>query len=136
MPISRAKPLLEYVLSGGDKQKPEHPGFDSFFVSGRLAEALKLPPMGYLVTEVEAGSAAAAAGLKGAEQEVILGNYRIPWGGDFIVAVDGRRVSSRRFLQQAYGLKRGGDDMALTIVRGTQEREIVVKLRAQDLKLL
>jgi S1-C subfamily serine protease len=64
-----------------------------------------------------------------------LGNYRIPWGGDFIVAVDGRRVSSRRFLQQAYGLKRGGDEMRLTVIRGTEEREIVVKLRAQNLRL-
>jgi S1-C subfamily serine protease len=135
MPISRAKPLLEYVLSGGEKQKPEHPGFESFFVSGRLALALKLPPAGYLVTEIEAGSAAAAAGLRGAEREVIFGNYRIPWGGDFIVAVDGRRVSSRRFLQQAYGLKRGGDEMKLTVIRGTEEREIVVKLRAQNLRL-
>ena len=135
MPVSRAKPLLEYVLSGGEKQKPEDPGFDSFFLSGRLAQALKLPPAGYLVTEVEAGSAAAEAGLKGAEREVILGNYRIPWGGDFIVAVDGRRVSSRRFLQQAYGLKRGGDEIRLTVVRGTEELEVVVRLRAQRLRL-
>ncbi len=136
MPISRAQPLLEYVMSGGDKKKPEQPGFESFFVSGSLAEALKLPPAGYLVTKVLPGSAAAEAGLKGAEREVILGNYRIPWGGDFIVAVDGRRVSSKRFLQQAYGLKRGGDEMKLTIMRGTEEREIVIKLRAQNLKLL
>ena len=123
------------MLSGGEKQKPENPGFDSFFVSGALAQALKLPPAGYLVTEIEAGSAAAEAGLKGAEREVILGNYRIPWGGDFIVAVDGRRVSSRRFLQQAYGLKRGGDELRLTVVRGEEEREIVIKLRSHRLRL-
>jgi len=45
-------------------------------------------------------------------------------------------VSSKRFLQQAYGLKRGGDEMRLTVIRGTEEREIVVKLRAHNLKLL
>lgn len=135
MPISRAQPLLEYVRSGGDRQKPEHPGFTSFFVTGRLAQALKLPPAGFLITEIEPGSAAAEAGLRGAEQEVVLGNYRIPWGGDFVISVDGRRVSSQRFLRQSFDLKRGGDEMRLTVIRGTEELEIVIQLHSQDMRL-
>lgn len=135
MPISRAQPLLEYVRSGGDRQKPAHPGFTSFFVNGRLAQALKLPPGGFLITEIKPGSAAAEAGLRGAEREVILGNYTIPWGGDFVIAVDGRRVSSQRFMQQSFDLKRGGDEMRLTVIRGTEEEEVVIQLRSQDMRL-
>ncbi len=135
MPVSRARPLLEFVRSGGDAVKPQHPGFTSVYLSGRLASALKLPPGGYLVQEVEPGSAAAAAGLRGATREVRLGNYVIPWGGDYIIEVDGRRVTNQRFFQQALGLKRGGDTVRLKVVRGAEEVEVELVLRAQAMRL-
>ena len=135
MPISRARPLLEYVRSGGEAAKPQHPGFTSIFLSGRLASALKLPPGGYLITEVESGSAADEAGLRGATREVRLGNYSIPWGGDYIVEVDGRRVTNQRFLQQALGLKRGGDAVRLKVIRDGDEAEIELRLRSQTMRL-
>ena len=135
LPISRAKTLLEYVLSDGKAMRPEPVGFQSVYLDPRFARALKLPPSGYLVTEVTAGSAAAAAGLRGAQREIILGNYRIPWGGDYIVEADGRRITSQRGLTQVLALKRAGDSLDLKVIREGEEFELTVKLRAPGTRL-
>jgi S1-C subfamily serine protease len=128
MPISRAKPLLEYVRSKAPQPAPI--GVESLFLSSRQAQALELPAQpGYLVVSVERGSAAAAAGVRGASREIIVGNYSIPWGGDYIIKVDGREVAHRRVLTQALSLKHGGDSVRLTVVRDGRETEVTVKLQ-------
>src|SRR5690606_5954926 len=131
VPIGRAQPLLEFVRSDGVNKRPEHPGFMTVYLPNRLAQALELPPGGYLVAEVARGSAAAEAGLRGANREVQLGNYRIPWGGDYIIAVDGRKVTGRQMLQQLLALKKGGDTFKLTVLRDGEERVVEIRLRAQ-----
>lgn len=135
VPIHRAQALLEFVRSDGVNKRPEHPGFLTVYLPTRLAQALELPPGGYLVAEVEPGSAAAEAGLRGATREVQLGNYRIPWGGDYITAADGRRITSRQMLQQMLGLKKGGDALTLTVLRDGEEIDIVLRLRGQGMRL-
>ena len=135
VPIGRAQPLLEFVRSDGANKRPEHPGFTSVFLPTRLAQALELPPGGYLVAEVEPTSAAAQAGLKGATREVQLGNYRIPWGGDYITAADGRKVTSRQMLQQVLSLKKGGDTLNLTVLREGEEIEVEIRLRSEGMRL-
>jgi S1-C subfamily serine protease len=135
MPVSRAKTLLEYVLSGGESMRPESIGIQSIYLDGRFARALELPPSGYLLVEVAPGSAAAQAGLRGAEREIILGNYRVPWGGDYIIEADGRRIASQRMLAQILALKRAGDSVKMKIVRQGEEKEITVKLRAPGTRL-
>ncbi len=135
MPIGRAKPLLEFVRSDGVNKRPEHPGFMTVHLPPRLAQALELPPGGYLVAEVTRGSAAAEAGLRGATREVQLGNYRIPWGGDYIIAADGRKLTSRQMLQQLLALKKGGDTLKLTVLRDGEERVVEIRLRAQGMRL-
>lgn len=130
MPISRAQPLLKFVLSDGASRPAEPIGFESAFLTKRFSSALKLPDQpAYLVVTVEKGSAAAAAGLRGASREVQVGNYRVPWGGDVIIAVDGRAVTHRRVLTQALSLKAGGDTVKLTVIRDGKEMEALVKLR-------
>ena len=112
MPISRAIPLLEYERTGGKALQPKHPGMRTLFLSGRILRALGLPgEAGLLVTEVARGSAAAEAGLRPAQREVVVGNYLIPWGGDFITRIDGREVTNRSFLNQVLSLKHGGDTL-------------------------
>ena len=135
MPISRAKTLLEFVLSGGETMRPEPVGFQSVFLDPRFARALELPPSGYLVTEVTRGSAAAKAGLRGADHEIILGNYRVPWGGDYIIEADGRRIASQRMLAQVLALKRAGDEVKLKVIREGKEVELTVELQAPGARL-
>ena len=137
MPISRAIPLLEYERTGGKDRQASHPGFRTLFLSGRLVRALDLPGQsGYLVTEVATDSAAFQAGLRGAQNEIVLGNYLIPWGGDFITHVDGREVAHRRVLTQVLSLKHGGDTLKLTVVRDGETKTIEVVLREKSTRWL
>ena len=131
MPINRAIPLLEYERTGGDDAQPKHPGIRTLFLSGRIMQALELPgEAGLLVTEVARGSAAAEAGLRPAQREVIVGNYLIPWGGDFITKLDGRDVTNRGFLNQVLSLKHGGETIGLTIIRDGKEMAVEMTLQS------
>ena len=137
MPISRAVPLLEYERTGGKARQPNHPGFRTLFLSERFVRALDLPGRsGYLVTEIVRGSASAQAGLRGAQREIALGNYLIPWGGDFITHVDGREVTHRRVLSQVLSLKHGGDSLGLTIIRDGRQQTVAIELQSKTTRWL
>jgi len=68
---------------------------------------------GVLVAEVEAGSAAARAGI-----EV----------GDVITGVDGKRVTSTREVLRTIRGKKGGDAVDVELVRGRSPRKVTVTL--------
>lgn len=87
------------------------------FVARRLRRAVGLPDRdGLLVQGVEEGSAAERAGLQ---------------RGDLIVEAAGRATGSADDLHQA--LDGAGDgSLALTIVRGTEERKVSVSLTRQE----
>jgi S1-C subfamily serine protease len=136
MPISRAKPLLEYARTGGKARQAEPLGVQSLFLTSRQASAFDLPAAsGYLLTEVTPGSAAAEAGLRGANREVVVGNYVIPWGGDYVIEIDGRPVTNGNVWRQIMALKQGGSTVRLKIVRGGREQEIEIALRSAPQRL-
>ena len=131
MPISRAQPLLKYVLSDGSSRPAKPIGIESVYLTRRFSNALDLPDQAaYLIVTLDPGSAAAEAGLRGADREVRVGNYRVPWGGDTIIAVDGRTVTHRRVLSQALSLKAGDDTVRLTIIREGREMDVTVTLQS------
>lgn len=127
MPISRAQPLLRFVKGGAEL--PEDIGIEGFFVPTRFARALKLPSSGHLITDVAQGSVAAEKGLRGADREISVGNYRIPWGGDCIVAIDDRPIVAKSTLSEALALKLAGDAVKLTLVRDGEQVEVEFTLR-------
>ncbi|MBM3776277.1 MAG: trypsin-like serine protease [Acidobacteria bacterium] len=130
MPVNRAKPMLEDVQSTGRFERPTL-GVSAVYVAGDLAESLNLPAEGgLLIQQVTPGSPAEAAGLRGASQVVIVGNYRLGVGGDLITAVDGRPVESDQGLQRSMSRKRAGDTLNLTIFRGGRTRRLQVRLSA------
>jgi S1-C subfamily serine protease len=128
LPINRAKRMLdEYAAKG--KFAPPRLGIGVLYLAGDLAEALDLPREGgLLITEVERGSAADQAGLRGARRTVIVGNYEIPVGGDFIMALDGRAVESRADLTTAMNRKRPGEKMEVTVYRNGRTMKLHVTL--------
>ncbi|HVX68036.1 MAG TPA: PDZ domain-containing protein, partial [Bryobacteraceae bacterium] len=128
LPINRAKVMLnEYAEKG--RFAPPRLGVSVLYVSGDLADALSLPAEGgLLVVEVERGSAAEAAGLRGARRTAVIGNYEIPVGGDLIMNIDGRAVESRNALSRIMNRKRPGEFMELTVFRGGRTVKIRVKL--------
>ena len=131
MPINRAKALLRFVKGGA--QPPQDMGVEGFFLTRRWSRALRLPTTGYLVTDVAKGSAAAAAGVRGASRDIVVGNYRVPWGGDVIIEVDGVPVTDKSTMQQALSLKLAGDEVTLRALREGEELELVVTLRGRNI---
>jgi S1-C subfamily serine protease len=132
-PINRAKMMLE-DFRAGRSFKPARLGVTTVFIAGDLAEALKLPSSGgLLVQTVARGSAAEQAGIRGARDEVRVGNARLGVGGDFVTAVDGKPVTEPDQIIRATSRKRPGDILDLTIYRNGRSIQVKVKLgEAQD----
>jgi S1-C subfamily serine protease len=134
MPINRAKLMLEDYQAG---RKRPRLGVSVVYVAGDLAEALRLPPQGgLLIQEVQSGSAAEAAGLRGPRDSIIVGNQEVGVGGDFIVAIDGRAVDRTDAISRALNRKRAGDTVDLTVFRNGRQTTIKVRLgEARDERL-
>ena len=130
MPISRAKSMINDFRAGRSLARPWL-GVSYVYLAGDLAEAMNLPvDGGLLVQEVQRGSAAEAAGLRGAQDTVVVGNAQLGVGGDFITAIDGNPVEGNEAVSHALNNKRAGDTLELTIYRGRKTVKIRVKLGA------
>ncbi|HTS60946.1 MAG TPA: trypsin-like peptidase domain-containing protein [Candidatus Acidoferrales bacterium] len=128
MPIARAKAMLDQYQASGKISRP-YLGVQTIYVAGDLADMLRLPVSGgLLIQSVERGSAADAAGLRGPNQVVIVGNYRLGVGGDLIVAADGQAIDDKETLTRLLTRKHGGDAIELTIIRNGRNEKVKVKL--------
>jgi len=132
MPINRAKSMLEEYRTTGQISRPTLGITETYPISGDLAEAVNLPSSGgLLIQNIEEGSPAALAGLKGPDRAVaigIFGQYRLGIGGDLITAIDGKRVEIRDALTRAVEQKKPGDKIELTVWRAGHSRTVTVKL--------
>jgi S1-C subfamily serine protease len=127
-PINRAKMMLEDYRAGRSF-KPARLGVSTVFITGDLAEALKLPTAGgLLIQRVVHGSPADLAGLRGAQNEVRVGNARLGVGGDFVTAIDGKPVTEPDAIIRAIGRRHPGDNLDLTIFRNGRSSDLKVKL--------
>jgi S1-C subfamily serine protease len=136
MPINRAKGMLEDFRSG---RRPASTiiGVTTYSISGDWAEALRLPRTGgLLIGRVSPRTPAAAAGLRGATQQVRVGNYLVPAGGDLITAVDGKRVEEQDAVTRAIARKHAGDALNLTIWRDGRSMDVKVTLSPQGDEIL
>jgi len=130
MPINRAKEKLEEYRTTGRISHPVLGVSQTFFVQGDLAEALKMPMSGgLLIEEIDEGSPAAAAGLRGPTRSVIVsGRYQLGVGGDLIIAIDGNPVDGQDALRRAMNQKRPGETVVLTIFRGNRTMKVTLTL--------
>jgi S1-C subfamily serine protease len=135
-PINRAKSMLEEYQKGGHISPPTPLGIREVYITQDLAEMLEMPKRGgLLIQEVERGSPADAAGLRGPRQTVIVGNYPLGIGGDLIVAIDGQPVQDGDLLKRIWNKKRGGDTIEFTVNRNGQQEKVQVKLGSAPQKL-
>jgi len=126
MPINRAKLMLDDFQAGRKRPKL---GASVVWIAGDYADALNLPSQGgLLIQEVDAGSAAARAGLRGGRQEVQIGNAQVLVGGDLIMSIDGQPVDREDAISRALARKRTGDILELTIFRNGRTTNLRVKL--------
>lgn len=128
IPINTAKSIAHDLMTEG---RVHHAflGIETFPVAGELAEALDLPVHeGLLVESAAKGSPAAVAGIRGGDRVVLAGMQRIAIGGDLLVAVDGKKISSPMDLNVILNHKHPGETVTLTVYRGAKKLDVPVKL--------
>ncbi len=111
--INEAKPIVQQLISQGHVTRP-YLGIVPLTVTPAVAAqgGLKVAT-GVVITDVSAGSPAAAAGLK---------------AGDVIVAFDGQPIQDEAGLRQAIQAHKIGDTVTLTINRGGRQNDVQATL--------
>ena len=94
-----------------------------------LAEALHLGvEQGILVERVMPGGPAAQAGIRGGNRSVHVGLQEMSIGGDVLIAIDGKAVTSQVDLNLLLNRAEPGDTVKLTIMRDGKKMDVPVKL--------
>lgn len=128
IPINTARRVADDLISQGRVRRA------TLGVEGRalwpgLAEALHLSvEKGILVERVAPGGPAAQAGIRGGTKSVLAGLQELRIGGDVLVAVDGKPITSQMDLNLLLNRARPGDTLTLTIYRDGKKMDVPVKL--------
>jgi putative serine protease PepD len=92
-------------------------------------------PGGAAVTEVHPDTPAEKAGLRPATGTRTVDGQEIPSGGDVIVELDGRPITSSVELQSGVDAKRPGDTITLTVLRDGKRRTLEVTLETRPARI-
>jgi Do/DeqQ family serine protease len=113
VPINMARRVMDQLVHYGEVKRGRI-GVAIQDLTPDLAQAMNTTQTnGAVIAKVEPGSAADRAGLR---------------TGDLVVAANGVPVHSGTQLRNAIGLTRIGDEVNLTLVRGSSERSVRVKV--------
>jgi S1-C subfamily serine protease len=132
VPIETARKLLPELEKG--KVSTGYLGVSGITVDDML-KGLNLPvKSGVLVDTVQQGSPAADSGIKGGEIPAQVDGATVRLGGDIIVAVDDKPITTSQSLTSAIAEKRKGDKVRITVVRDGKRKTLSVTLaeRPQD----
>jgi len=131
VPVETAKRVVNDILQYGRVRKAR-PGVNFIPLANlgdRFVRALELPVSeGLMVVEVQSGSAAERAGIKGPTQAVRYGRYQIPIGGDIIVAMDGQKISARDDYDRVLNNKNVGDRVQVEVMRDGRKVTLTLTL--------
>ena len=131
IPVNRMKLIVGDLIREGRVMRP-YLGVQVLPVSRDLAELLDLPvDEGLLVLRVFPNTPAEKGGIQGGTKTVVVGNLRLPVGGDIIVELDREPVVAREALSRRVENKRVGDTVRLTLFRGRRRLEVNVRLGAR-----
>ena len=133
IPVNTVNTVVAQLIAHGYVQHP-FVGVQARAITPSVAKLFRLPVRhGLLVSSVCAKTGAAAAGLRGAKQQVTVAGDTWPLGGDIIVKADGVPVGSVDMLRQIVAQQKPGDSIALVVVRGAKTMTLHVKLGRQPL---
>ncbi len=131
VPSNTVKDVVAQLVATG-KVDRAYLGIGGSTVTEELARVLKLPvDAGVLVERVGDGTAADRAGLRGGTSSVVVAGESYMPGGDLIVAIAGKRVSSLEELRDALSDHKPGQKVELEIYRGNERRTVEVTLGRQ-----
>jgi len=132
IPVDIVKRVAPELIAQG---RYLHPwiGVTGRSISPEMVEAADLPvDTGVLVFEVEPGSPAEKAGLRGGEQQLVVSGLPMLVGGDILIAID--QIEVKRFDDVVNYLASHaavGDRVTLTVIRGSDEVELSVTLEGR-----
>ncbi len=129
VPSNTVKSVVAQLLDDG-KVDRAYLGVTLQEIEPEVASVLKLPAdKGVLIGAVQEGSPAAKAGLEGGDTQVVVAGESYQVGGDMIVAIDGKDVTTVDQLREAIAAHEPGETVRVTVVRADGDRETVtVKL--------
>ena len=123
-----ARSVAQQLIAGGHVQHAWL-GVEVVTIDPTVAQEVRgLPTSGVLVAQVVKGSPAAKAGLSAPTRRVTRNGITALVGGDTIVALDGKTVTSSQQLANAVALRKPGDTIRLKVVRGGKSRTVDVTL--------
>ena len=101
-------------------------GATGITVDDTIAKEMNLPSgtQGVLVEQVQSGSLADTAGLRGGSKSVTINGQQINVGGDIITAVNGQSIGSLQELRAALAQLPSDQELSLTILRNGMEIQI------------
>jgi serine protease Do len=127
-----AQPSQQEQQQQQEKQgKPAWLGISGTALTPEIAQAVGLTPdsRGVLVVEVEAGGPADKAGIRGGYIIDNINGREITLGGDIIVAIDNRTVTTlENILTYLSNEKQAGDTLQLDILRDGRSSQVNVAL--------
>ncbi|MCW3057748.1 MAG: hypothetical protein JWO21_1717, partial [Solirubrobacterales bacterium] len=116
VPINTAKSEISQLEKGGTV-RGAYLGLTSLTIDGSLS-ALNLPvKSGALVQSVQKGTAAAKAGIRGGTINSTTESGQIAVGGDIVVSIDGKAVTSSEDLANDVSTKKPGQTVTIGLKR-------------------
>jgi S1-C subfamily serine protease len=127
VPINAARRSMEQLLASG-KVAYAYLGITTEDLTPGIARRFGYPVRyGAVITSVQAGSPAARAGLRGGSENRDFNGETFTFGGDVVVAVDGRAVRSAGDVVRAVTEHlRPGQAATLTVYRDGRRRQVRV----------
>jgi S1-C subfamily serine protease len=131
VPSNTVKQVVAQLVATGRVDRA-YLGIGGSTVTPELARVFRLPvDAGVLVETVGEGSPADEAGLQGGTTDVVVAGESHVIGGDVIVALGDRRVSSLDELRDLLADRKPGQKVGVKIRRGTRTLTIAVVLGRQ-----
>src|ERR1700733_6482430 len=128
IPINTAKRVANDLVTRG-RVRHATLGAEGRALWPRLAEALNLSTQqGILVELVEPGGPAAQAGIRGGTKSLTDGSQKLKIGGDILIAIDAKKITSQSDLSLLLNRSQPGDTVTVTIVRDGKKMNLPVKL--------
>ena len=130
--VNTVKRIVPELIAHG---RYRHPwlGVLGYSLTPDLARILELPvERGVLVARLYRNSPAARAGVRGASQQVVVGNQRFLVGGDILIAIDGQAINDwDGMLEYLEEKTQVGQSVSLTVLRGDQQLILTATLTEQ-----
>ncbi len=128
IPVNRAREVATQLIANGRFAQPWL-GISGMALNREFADVLQISSdEGILVVGVYPESPAHNAGLRGGDREMIVGNYRVPVGGDVVLSLNGKKMLDMDDLIREVKRHQVGDALNLEILRKNRSAIVSVVL--------